>query len=223
MKKLAIVMVGVLMVLCLVVSQAKADMWYLDSVNVNNTGTSGPWATVTLTDSTFNGKDSIHFEVDPIDSAFLHPGTNFGLQSFFFNESTGFGSSLRIGNFDPTGWSYNYNANNVYNAGGGFGKFEFLASGNGYNRANPLSFDVYGINGGINGRDVTIANFSTELSTGGSGEIFAAHIADYNCGNSAKFATDGPPVSSVPEPSTMMLFGSGLLGLAIFGRKTFGK
>ena len=201
------------LMLTLAPASAKAITFNLDNVNDNNTGTTGPWASVTLTDSTYLGKDSVHFVVDPIESAFVNKGTNFGLQSFFFNENTGFASSLKIGNSLPTGWAYDYGSNN---AGGGFGKFAFEASGNGYNRANPLSFDVYN----INGLDVSIANFSSVLSSEGS--LFAAHIADYNGGQSAKFATDGS-TAPVPEPGTMMLLGFGMLGLAIYGKRRANK
>ncbi len=188
---------------------ANAFTIYLDQVNDNNTGTQGPWASVTLTDSTFNGKDSVHFNVAPIESAFTSIGTNFGLQTFYFNENTSFGSDLLIGNFDPAGWLYDYGTFNDSE----FGVFEFKSnSDTGNNRANPLSFDVYT----QAGTDLSIANFSSTLSTGGY--LFSAHIADYTGGKSAKFATDGSP-APVPEPSTILLLGSGLAGLAFVARR----
>lgn len=211
MKKLFLAIVAVLSM----VTMANALSYFLDEVNDNNTGTSGPWAVVTLTDIVVGGNDAVHFVVDPIDSAFSNLGTNFGLQSFYFNENTGFGSSLVFGNFSPGGWNYNYGGS--YNAGGGFGKFEILANGSGSNRANPLSFDVYT----NTNKTLNISDFTTTLST--EGYIFAAHIADYNNGNSAKFATDGPPDTIVPEPGTMLLLGTGLFGLAIFGKRRMSK
>ena len=205
------------MILALAVVPISADAltFYLDQVNTNNTGTTGPWAAVTLTDTIVNGNDAVHFEVNPMESAFVNIGNNFGLQSFYFNESTTFGNLLKIGNFNPAGWSYKYSISPKYNAGGGFGKFEFLTDGNGYNRANPLAFDIYT----NTNNSMTVADFSSILST--EGFLFAAHIAGYNGDNSAKFATDG--TTAVPEPGTMVLLGFGMLGLAIYGKRRMNK
>lgn len=211
MKRIIIlaIMLGILIVNPLGVS---ALTFYLDKVNDNNTGTSGPWATVTLTDSTFDGKDSVHFVVDPIEDSFINIGTNFGLQTFYFNESTSFGNLLAVDNFNNIEWHYEYSESN---AGGGFGKFEFITDGDGNSRLNPLSFDVYA----TTGQDVSVVDFSNTLSD--QGYLFAAHIADYANGSSAKFATDGS--TPVPEPSTLLMLGAGLLGLGLYGRRRVQK
>jgi PEP-CTERM motif len=44
-----------------------------------------------------------------------------------------------------------------------------------------------------------------------------------NCGPSTGFASNGPPTSVVPEPGTMTLLGSGLIGLAGLARRKFRK
>ena len=44
-----------------------------------------------------------------------------------------------------------------------------------------------------------------------------------NCGPSTGFASNGPPASVVPEPGTMTLLGSGLIGLAGLARRKFRK
>ena len=118
MKYMIKIWLVVLLILVVAPVGANALTFYLDQVNTNNTGTNGPWASVTLTDSTFEGKDSVHFEVDPIEGAFVSTGNNFGLQSFYFNENTSFGSSLIVGGFNATGWTFQYGSKN---AGGGFG------------------------------------------------------------------------------------------------------
>jgi hypothetical protein len=203
-----------LLVVLLIPVLTNAAVFTLDQTNLGGL-TGGPWATVTLTDTSSGGRDGVHIVVDPLESAFTSTGSNFGIQTFYFNENTSFGSQLTLENFNPAEWSSGYSSTGGKNAGGGFGKFEFLTSGSGSSRANPLSFDVFA----PVGQSLTIENLSTALST--EGYLFAGHIADFNGGDSAKFASDGQALVPVPEPGTMLLLGSGLAGLVGYGKKRF--
>ena len=184
---------------------ALSSTYYFDLVNINNTGTAGPWAKITLTDSTYDGKDSVHFSVDPLEGGFSSIGNNFGLQTFWFNDGSGV-DDIKLGNFNPTDWSYSYSTSLEYGGTGEFGKFEIMADADrGNARGNPLSFDVYS----FSGSSVDISDFTTILST--KDYLFAGHIAGYGADGtlSAKFSTDPSPI---PEPTTLVLFGCGLVG-----------
>lgn len=198
--------------LSIAIPAGAVTVFYLDENSINLAG--GPWASVTLSDVTStDGRDGVHFVVDPIDSAFSKLG-NFGLQSFYFNENTNFGNQLTVENFNPTSWINKYV--DGFGSAGPYGKFEFLEKGTGSIRANPLTFDVFA----PMNFSLSIEDLSTALST--EGYIFAAHIADFDgpgSKTSGKFATDAPPSTPVPEPGTILLLGAGLLGLGILRRR----
>jgi hypothetical protein len=85
---------------------------------------------------------------------------------------------------------------------------------------------VYNI-AGIAG--LTVDDFNLVSETGGGQGIYhsAAHVQGILIPDSIKtgsgWIADGTPTAPVPEPATMFLLGSGLIGLAGFARRKFRK
>jgi hypothetical protein len=134
---------------------------------------------------------------------------NFGMQTFSFNYDPAL--DLPVGNInkdsivnvDPGSWSIKEDKN----AGGGFGKFDFQTAGNGSSRTLVLTFSIENVVGD------TVNSYALGNAEG-TGEFFAAHIADYadweSDNTSGQFAGSTP----VPIPAAVWLFGSalGMLG-----------
>jgi hypothetical protein len=156
------------------------------------------YAKVTISDGA--GLGDIDFTVEVFVDAFPTPLDDaFGMQTFSFNYDAALDLSAgNIVDINPDSWTIVDNKN----AGGGFGKFEFQAQGDGSSRTEYLTFTISGVVGD------TIASYALG-NDGGAGEFFAAHIAGYDDGISGQFAGS----TAVPVPAAAWLFGSGLLML----------
>lgn len=179
-----------------------------------------PCGTVTLTTS----GNTATFIVSSLNSGFI-------FDTFGFN-FTGAGTLSLSPVFPPTGEVGSASLNGSGNEDG-FGSFTY-------------NFDT-GKNGGSSGGDCVVTagspgagctfaftvvdslpgNLTTSLfestSSGGSGSgFFAGHLAAGN-GNTGFVGDTMPSTSPVPEPSSLMLLGTGALALAGVIRRRFGR
>jgi hypothetical protein len=220
---------GMLMVAALPAHAASVS-FFLDQSNKLSDGTN--YLSVMLTENETGGVDFLVRTLDPLNNI---AGSHFGIQMFGFSfadgtweEISGYpdyihGKGNRHGDdfgkhktWDeisglPNHWSVQNNKHMD-----GFGKFDIRLAGRGNARTDSLSFTVNG---------VSLDDFSP---------LFSAHVAGFewcmiddnrrnwcdgrNCTTSAFFA-GSMPVSQVPIPAAVWLFGSGLIGLAAVTRR----
>lgn len=192
-------------------SQAASVSYGLNENNIASLGNTIDYATVTISDGAVAG--DIDFVVD-VNNAFFGEGTNFGMQSFYFNSSLDIGP-LNLVAQSNVNWGFMTDFGTRPNDGfnvSEFGRFNIAYRGTGGERQDPLTF--------------TLRTAGSDLMTyalnNAKGFAFATHIADFNNvdGADSGWFSTSVEISPIPVPAAVWLFGTALIGFIGFSRRT---
>jgi hypothetical protein len=166
---------------------------------------------------------ALFFPVAFADSITLHPEGGFAVSSSYSSVSDE-GSAFTTGSIVPSttdyvvgseGFFLGVNHSTSPNSGGGGGGGGAIGGGGNAGAGSNGG----GANGTIAGSNTTGgANSYNSLAANGAGQTGGASAGDNTSSLNPPVSSLDTPTSPVPEPSSVMLIGSGLIGLGVWRR-----